>query len=90
MRRPTFLDFIGDDAADYPRCIRCAKFPRGADNKSRLSLWTALDTLAIAFGVTVGSPASLDGVSCRRFGITDAHLHGALLDSEFWFSVYLN
>jgi DNA polymerase-3 subunit epsilon len=54
------------------------------------SVCEVLDTLKLAREKHPGSRVSLDAL-CKRYGIDNAHrtLHGAILDSEILFDVYL-
>ncbi len=91
-----FLDFIGKDSQFI---IHNAMFDMKFLNHelqtlglSAISFDRALDTLLLARKKFPGSPATLDAL-CKRFNISlkdrESSGHGALLDSELLYKVYI-
>jgi DNA polymerase-3 subunit epsilon len=91
-----FLDFIGD----APLVIHNARFDMKFINAElamadfqTLDMKRTIDTVWMARRKFPGMPASLDAL-CKRFGVCTKRRvdegHGALLDAELLFEVYIN
>lgn len=90
-----FLFFIGDDKLvihNAPFDMKFINSELEIVGREIISFERAIDTLALARRKFPGSPASLDAL-CKRFNIsTQARKdngHGALLDSELLYEVYV-
>ena len=89
-----FLDFIKNDVLvihNAPFDIKFLNSELSRVGKPTLSLSNTIDTLQMARKMFPGAPASLDSL-CKRFNI-DASArdkHGALLDSQLLYEVYIN
>ena len=89
-----FLDFIKSDVLVIHNAQFDIKFLNAELSrvgKPQLSLSNTVDTLLMARRMFPGAPANLDAL-CRRFNV-DASArdkHGALLDSQLLYEVYIN
>ena len=90
-----FLDFIGDSkliAHNAPFDIGFLNHELGLLNHNPIEDHRIIDTLFLARRNFPGSPASLDAL-CKRFNISledrEKQGHGALLDSELLYEVYI-
>jgi len=90
-----FLEFIQDSTLIIHNAGFDTKFLNhelGLANFNLIEKNRVIDTLAMARAKFPGAPANLDAL-CRRFGINLAHRkakgHGALLDSELLYEVYI-
>jgi DNA polymerase-3 subunit epsilon len=90
-----FLFFIGKDKLvihNAPFDIKFINSELDIVGRERIEFERAIDTLALARTKFPGSPASLDAL-CKRFNISTQTRkdkgHGALLDSELLYEVYI-
>jgi DNA polymerase-3 subunit epsilon len=88
-----FVDFIEDSPLiihNAPFDIKFLNAELAALNYDLIEFQRAIDTLILARKKFPGSPVSLDAL-CKRFKISNAHRtkHGALLDSELLYEVYI-
>ncbi|NRA73462.1 MAG: DNA polymerase III subunit epsilon [Rickettsiales bacterium] len=90
-----FLRFIAEDKLiihNAPFDMKFINNELSIFNKGKISYERAVDTLVIARRKFPGSPANLDAL-CKRFNISTeirkAKGHGALLDSELLYEVYI-
>lgn len=88
-----FLSFIEDSKLvihNAPFDIKFLNSELSMVKHKLITMDKVIDTLVIARKKYPGSPASLDAL-CKRFRIDNAHRekHGALLDSELLYDVYI-
>ena len=92
----SFLDFIGEDSNliihNAAFDMKFLNHELGILGKKTFPLEIAIDTLLLARRKFPGAPASLDAL-CKRFNISlkdrESSGHGALLDSELLYRVYI-
>ncbi len=88
-----FMEFIADSTLvihNAPFDMKFINAELKAIDYELLDIHRALDTLLLARKKYPGAPASLDSL-CKKFKINTAHRtkHGALLDSELLYDVYI-